>query len=68
MEITTSPASRFGWEGQTLEYTVRAEGAREVTVPENLEKGLEVRVLETRAVGDGVEARVAVNVADPVLY
>lgn len=68
MKTTTSPAARFGWQGQTVEYVVKAEGASELSVPEKTEEGLDVRVLETRKLADGVEARVAVDVAGPVLY
>jgi len=68
MKATTVPASRFGWEGQTLEYVVTVDGASEVSVPQKAEKGLQVRVIDTRQVGDGVEARVVVDVTDPVLY
>jgi hypothetical protein len=68
MKITTEPASRFGWQGQTLEYVVKANGAREVSAPEKCADGLRVRVLDTRQVGDGVEARVAVDVVGPVFY
>jgi hypothetical protein len=68
MQITTSPASRFGWPGQTLEYVVRAEGASEIAAVQECPEGVQVRVLGTRAVGNGVEARVAVDVADGVLY
>jgi hypothetical protein len=68
MNVTTSPASRFGWEGQTLEYVVKADGASEVSVPEKGTDGLRVRILDTRQVGDGIEARVAVDVAGPTFY
>jgi len=68
MEVVTTPASRFGWQGQTLEYVVEADGATELTVPQSIEDGLRVRVLETQRVGEGVRARVAVDVAGPVLY
>ena len=68
MSATTMPASRFGWEGQTLEYVVKVEGANELRVPEKAEKGIRVRILDTRQVGDGVEARVAVDVTGPVFY
>ena len=68
MTTTTMPQSRFGWDGQTLEYVVKATGATELRVPEKTEDGLNVRVLEQHKVGDGVEARVAVDVASPVFY
>jgi len=68
MKTTTMPASRFGWEGQTLEYVVRADGASELSVPSKTEEGMQVRILDTRQVGDGVEARVAVDVTAPVFY
>lgn len=68
MKTTTSPGSRFGWEGQTVEYTVRAAGATELAVADGCPDGVKVRILDTRPVGDGVEARVAVDVAKPVFY
>jgi hypothetical protein len=68
MDITTTPASRFGWEGQTLEYVVKAEGASEVSAPEKCADGLKVRILDQRQVGGGVEAKVAVDVASPVFF
>ncbi len=68
MKTTTMPASRFGWQGQTVEYVVKAVGATEILGPTESVDGLHVRVLDTRQVEDGVEARVAVDVAGPVLY
>jgi len=68
MKVTTVPACRVGWQGQTLRYVVRAEGASEVLVPGNGEEGLQVRVADTRQVGDGVEARLDVKVLDSKLY
>ena len=68
MKTTTAPASRFGWEGQTLEYTVRAEDACTISAPSKAEDGLKVRVLDTRQDGNGLVARVAVDVAKPVFY
>lgn len=62
MKITTTPSCRVGWEGQTLNYVVKAEGASEVVVPENGMKGVEVRVTDTRQTADGVEARLQVKV------
>jgi hypothetical protein len=68
MNVTTVPASRFGWQGQTVEYVVKADGASKVSVPEKGTDGLRVRILDTRQVGNGVEARVAVDVTGPVFY
>jgi len=68
MTSTTMPASRFGWQGQTVEYVVKAQGASEIAAPAENVDGLKVRILGTRQVGDGIEARVAVDVAGPVLY
>ena len=68
MSTTTMPASRFGWEGQTLEYVVKVSGATDVSAPKEATDGLRVRVLGTQKVGDGLEARVAVDVAKPVFY
>ncbi len=66
MRITTVPASRFAWEGQTLQYVVKAEGATEVSVPEKCADGLRAKVTGMRQTGDGVEAHVQVEVRDPV--
>jgi hypothetical protein len=66
VKITTSPAGRFGWEGQTIEYTVKVEGASEVAAPAKTADGLKVRILDQHQAGSGVEARVAVDVAKPV--
>jgi len=68
MATTTMPASRFGWEGQTLEYVVKATGASEIAAPDTPVDGLQIRVLDTRTVDNGLEARVAVEVANPVFY
>jgi hypothetical protein len=68
MTATTVPASRFGWQGQTVEYVVKAQHASELATPRECADGLRVRVLNTRQVGDGIEAKVAVDVAGPVLY
>ncbi len=67
MKITTAPAGRFGWEGQTVEYVVKAEGATQLLAPEKVD-GMQVRILDSRQVGGGVEARVAVDVTSPVFY
>lgn len=64
MKITTSPSCRVGSQGQTLEYIVKAEGASEVYVPNDGTDTMQVRVVDTRQVGDGVEARLAVKVLD----
>lgn len=68
MKTTTTPAARFGWQGQTLEYVVRADGASEIAVPKERSEGLDIRVTDVRQVGDGVEAQVIVDVSDPVFY
>lgn len=68
MKTTTTPAARFGWEGQTLEYVVRADNASEIVVPKEGTEGLDIRVTDVRQVGDGVEAQVTVDVTGPVFY
>ena len=68
MEITMTPICRVGWEGATLHYVVKAEGASEVRVPENGVPGVDVRVADTRQVGDGVEAQLEVKVLDSTLF
>jgi hypothetical protein len=67
MKITTMPVCRVGWQGQTLRYVVKAEGATELVAPKHTE-GLQVRIEDTRRVGDGVEARLAVRVLNSTLY
>lgn len=68
MTSTTMPAARFGWQGQTVEYVVTARGASTIEAPAQDVEGLKVRILDTRKVGDDLEAKVAVDVAGPVLY
>jgi len=68
MTTTTTPASRFGWEGQTLEYVVRADGVRELSAPSACPDGVRVRIVDSRPVADGVEAHVAVDVGQGALY
>lgn len=67
MKVTTAPAGQFGWEGQTLHYVIRADGATELKVPE-AKKGLDIRVFNVRTTGDGVEASVDVSVTSPEFY
>ncbi len=64
MQVTTVPASRFAWRGQTVTYVVRADGASEVRLPEERVQGLEARLTRTDRVGNGVEARLAIAVRD----
>jgi len=68
MKTTTVPASRFGWEGQTLEYVVTADGGSEISAPAESADGMQVRVMDVRETESGVEARVAVEVTGPVFY
>lgn len=68
MSTTTTPASRFGWEGQTVEYVVHADGATELSAPGECPSGVKVRILDSRQVANGVEARVAVDVGQGALY
>jgi len=68
MSTTTMPASHFGWEGQTLEYTVKADGASEIAIPGTLPDGVRVRILDTHQTGNGLEARVVVDVTKPIFY
>ena len=68
MKTTTVPAARFAWQGQRVEYVVKAEGASEVSAPGTSEEGLQVRIVDTRQVDGGIEARVAIDVAGPVFY
>jgi|GEM_PF-3311351 len=64
MQVTTSPSCRVGWQGSTLRYVVKAEGATEVVVPPNGMEGMQVRVVDTRQTADGVEAQLEVEVLD----
>lgn len=62
MKLTTSPVCRVGWQGETLRYVVRADDAGEVLVNEQCAEGLRARVVETRRVGNGIEADLEVEV------
>ena len=64
MKITTEPAGRFGWQGTTLEYVVKAQGASELSLPEEGPDGVRMRLTDMRQVGDGLEARLVVDVRD----
>ncbi len=63
MKVTTSPNSRFGWEGTNLEYVVKADGATELRIPKHDLAGVDARLTDVRRTADGVEARVHVDVA-----
>lgn len=67
MEITTAPVCRVGWQGQTLRYVVKAQGATEVRVPEQETGGLQFRVTDTRQVPGGVESQLEVKVVGATL-
>jgi len=67
MKSTTMPAGRFGWEGTTLHYVIKADGATELKVPE-AKKGVKVTVSDVRSTGSGVEADVDVAVSSPEFY
>ncbi|RJQ55524.1 MAG: hypothetical protein C4521_01985 [Actinobacteria bacterium] len=64
MKITTEPAGRFGWQGDSLHYVVKAEGASELSLPEKAPGGVQMRLTGVRQVGDGVEGRLTVDVKD----
>lgn len=68
MQITTQPACRVGWQGATLDYVVRAEGASEIVAPDNPVQGVRVLVTDTRQTDSGVEARLKVEVVDSKAY
>ena len=68
MKITTTPASRFGWQGQTLHYTVTAQGATSVSVPASIDAGTHVRITDQRAIAGGVQAGVDVTVRSTEFY
>lgn len=68
MEITTTPSCRVGWEGQTLTYVVKAEGATEVALPESPFEGLKARIVDQRQVDGGVEAQLVVDVTSSELF
>jgi hypothetical protein len=65
MKVTTSPASRFVSEGQTVEYTVKADGATELAIGKQTLPGIQARLTDVHTTGDGVEARVLVEMKDP---
>jgi len=67
MKSTTMPAGRFGWEGQTLHYVIKADGAAELKLPE-AKKGVEITVSDVRDTGQGIEASVDVAVTSPEFY
>jgi len=68
MEITTTPICKVGWEGQTLTYAVKAQGATEILVPDNDAKGVSIRVLDMQQVQGGVEAKLEVEILDSSLF
>lgn len=68
MEITANPGTRFGLQGETLEFVVSAKGATEIAAPKESPDGLQVRVGDVRQVGGGVEADVTVEVGEGALY
>lgn len=68
MEITTSPVCRFGWQGETLRYVVKAKDGAEVLVQEECAEGLRARVVDTRQVAGGIEADLEVQVLNSAAY
>ncbi len=64
MKVTTEPAGRFAWKGQTVHYVVKADGASELALPEKSPEGVEARITGLRHVGDGVEADLVVEARD----
>lgn len=71
MEIKTSPAFRIGWQGSTLDYIVKAEGATELRLPEqdlqacgSAKVPLHARLMDVARTDQGVQARVRVDVRD----
>jgi len=68
MKVSTQPSCRVGSEGQTLRYLVTAQGATELSVAEGCPETLKVRVVETRQVGDALQADLEVQVLDATPY
>ncbi len=68
MEITTTPICRVGWQGETLHYVVKAEGATELVIGEHDMEGVDARITGARQVEGGVEADLAVEIIDSELY
>ena len=68
MQITTTPSCRVGWEGQTLQYVVKAQGANDIVALENEMEGVRVQVANVQPTADGVEAVLQVEVLDSSLY
>lgn len=74
MKITTKPAFRFGWQGATLDYVVKADGVTELRVPEqNLpacggdKVPLRAQITDVQRTDTGVQAHVKVDVRDSAL-
>lgn len=68
MQITTTPCCKVGWQGKTLHYVVKAEGASEIYVPaDGCKDGLEMEITGTRQTANGVEADLEVRVLNSEL-
>lgn len=68
MKVTTSPSSHFGWEGTSLDYAVKAQGATELRLPKQSIAGIDARLTDVRRTADGVEARIHVEVAKGAFF
>jgi hypothetical protein len=64
MKVTTSPGFRFGWEGTSVEYVVKADGATELVLPAKELPGVQARLTDIRRTAEGVEGRVLVHMRE----
>jgi hypothetical protein len=64
MKVTTSPGFRFGWEGTSVEYVVKADGASELVLSPKKLEGVDARLTDIRKTENGVEGRVLVDMRE----
>lgn len=61
MKVTMSPGFRFGWQGTSVDYVVKAAGASELSVPKQSLPGVEARMTDVKKTADGVQGRIHVD-------
>ncbi len=64
MKVTTSPGFRFGWQGTSVDYVVKVDGATELSVPKQSLAGVDARLMDVRKTADGVEGRIHVDMRE----
>jgi hypothetical protein len=64
MKVTTSPGFRFGWEGTSVEYVVKADGASELVLSPKKLEGADARLTDIRKTENSVEGRVLVDMRE----